>query len=69
MEDLTLLTQSLNSSVSNAAWTSKKEANLDACLLPITQRLRRYESWNEDSIAQRGKELLNEALKIGPGPS
>ena len=69
MGNLTLLTQSLNSSVSNAAWASKKEAILDASLLPITQRLRRYDSWDEDSITQRGKELLNEALKIWPGPA
>jgi len=68
MGNLTLLTQSLNSSVSNAVWANKKEAILDATLLPITQRLRRYDSWNEDSITQRGKELLNEALKIWPGP-
>lgn len=66
--NLTLLTQSLNSSVSNTAWESKKEAILDASLLPITQRLRRYDTWNEDSISQRGKELLDEALKIWPGP-
>lgn len=68
MGNLTLLTQSLNSTVSNSAWTSKKDAILDASLLPITQRLRHYESWNEDSIFQRGKELLNEAMKIWPGP-
>ena len=69
MGNLTLLTQSLNSSVSNSAWANKKEAMLDASLLPITQRLRRYEAWNEESIEQRGKELLEEALKIWPGPT
>lgn len=69
MGNLTLLTQSLNSAVSNAAWASKKDSMLDASLLPITQRLRRYESWDEDAISQRGKELLNEAFKIWPGPS
>jgi hypothetical protein len=68
MGNLTLLTQSLNSAVSNSAWVSKKEAILDASLLPITQRLRRYDSWDEDAINQRGKELLSEALKIWPGP-
>jgi hypothetical protein len=69
MGNLTLLTQSLNSSVSNSAWAEKKEAILDASLLPISQRLRRYDTWNEESIAQRGKELLAEALKIWPGPA
>ena len=69
MGNLTLLTQSLNSAVSNSAWASKKDAMLDASLLPITQRLRHYESWNEDSISQRGRDLFNEALKIWPGPA
>lgn len=66
--NLTLLTQSLNSSVSNSPWATKKDAILDSSLLPITQRLRHYDVWNEDTISLRGKELLEEALKIWPGP-
>ncbi|WP_367871724.1 DUF262 domain-containing protein [Luteolibacter sp. Populi] len=68
MGNLTLLTQSLNSSVSNSAWASKKEGMLDATLLPITQRLRRFETWDEDAIDKRGKELFEHALKIWAGP-
>jgi len=66
--NLTLLTQSLNSSVSNSSWTVKKDAMLDSSLLPITQRLRHYEKWDEETIELRGKELFQEALKIWPGP-
>jgi hypothetical protein len=53
----TLLTRSLNSSVSNSAWVIKKEAMLDASLLPITQRLRHYQNRDEQAIEQRGSEM------------
>jgi uncharacterized protein with ParB-like and HNH nuclease domain len=64
--NLTILTQPLNSSLSNAAWTTKKPALLKASLLPINQELHDYNSWDESTIANRGQELLKRALHIWP---
>lgn len=66
--NLTVLTQALNSSVSNGAWAEKKPALLQASLLPINLQLRGYEAWDEDAITRRGAELLERALRIWPGP-
>lgn len=67
--NLTILTQELNSTVSNAAWPVKKPALLTLSLLPINQELHRYAEWNEETIQARGKTLLAEALKLWPGPA
>jgi uncharacterized protein with ParB-like and HNH nuclease domain len=67
--NLTILTQELNSSVSNAAWETKKPALLGASLLPINQNLHSHAEWNEETIEKRGKELFARATKIWPGPS
>lgn len=67
--NLTLLTQPLNSSVSNASWKVKKPALLQASLLPINQQLVVYDDWNETTIEKRSKELFERALKLWPGPT
>lgn len=67
--NLTILTQALNSSVSNGTWAEKKPALLDASLLPINLQLRGCEAWDEDAITRRGTELLERALRIWPGPT
>jgi len=64
--NLTIITQPLNSSVSNSAWSVKKPALLQSSLLPINSMLSSVGSWNEDSIEKRGKTLLAHALKIWP---
>lgn len=66
--NLTMLTQSLNSSVSNSAWCDKKPALLSASLLPINQQLHSAEKWDELAIENRSKVLLDRAVKIWPGP-
>lgn len=66
--NLTILTQALNSSVSNSAWPVKKPALLQASLLPINLQLQNYETWDESAIARRGGVLLERALRIWPGP-
>lgn len=66
--NLTVLTQALNTSVSNGPWASKKPALLDASLLPINLQLHGYETWDEDAITRRGQELLDRALVVWPGP-
>lgn len=66
--NLTLLTQALNSSVSNAAWSTKKPGLMKESLLPINQHLHEFDTWDETAIVTRGKDLLTRALKVWPGP-
>lgn len=66
--NLTVVTQSLNSAVKNREWAVKRPALLEASLLPINQQLHAYSAWDEEAIAQRGKEMLERALTIWPGP-
>ena len=66
--NLTLLTQALNSSVSNEQWAAKKPALCASSLLPINLQLHRYSSWDEATITQRGQELLGRAVEIWPSP-
>lgn len=66
--NLTILTQALNSTVSNSAWPIKKPALMAASLLPINQQLHEYASWDEAAIRRRGASLLEKALRIWPGP-
>lgn len=64
--NLTILTQPLNSSVSNSGWKEKKPALLTASLLPINQQLHAFEFWDETAIEVRSKALFERALKIWP---
>jgi len=64
--NLTILTQALNSLVSNSGWTIKKPALLKASLLPINQQLHEADTWDESAIEERSKELFERAIKIWP---
>lgn len=64
--NLTILTQSLNSSVSNSPWILKKPELLKHSLLPINQLLHDVSTWDETAITQRSDELLARALKVWP---
>lgn len=66
--NLTIITQELNSAVSNSDWEIKKPALLDS-LLPINQRLRNHESWDETAIQNRSRDLLDRALQIWRRPN
>lgn len=66
--NLTILTQALNSSVSNSPWPEKRPALLNASLLPINQQLHKYDVWDEQAITSRSKELFVKALSVWPGP-
>lgn len=68
MGNLTILTQELNSSVSNSAWATKKPELLKSSLLSINQQLHTYDVWDEKGIQKRCEELLQRALKVWPGP-
>lgn len=66
--NLTILTQALNSAISNGPWTEKKLALLQSSLLPINLQLGACDRWDEESISKRGRALLDRALRIWPGP-
>jgi hypothetical protein len=67
--NLTILTQPLNSSVSNDAWESKKPALLRSSLLPINQSLDSCGVWNEEEIERHAEDLFRRAIRIWPAPS
>jgi hypothetical protein len=64
--NLTILTQELNSSVSNSPWSTKRPELMRHSLLPINQELTGFESWNEEAIAKRAEDLFKKALKQWP---
>lgn len=64
--NLTILTQGLNSSVSNSPWGVKKPELLKHSLLPINQQLHDAQTWDEGAIAQRGDALFARALNVWP---
>jgi uncharacterized protein with ParB-like and HNH nuclease domain len=66
--NLTILTQALNSSVSNSSWKDKRPQLLAASLLPINLQLHTIDSWDEIAIEERTKALFARAIKIWPGP-
>jgi len=53
--NLTIVTQELNTAVSNGPWHEKKPALLAASLLPINLQLATIDAWNEGSIATRSE--------------
>lgn len=64
--NLTILSQPLNSSVSNSHWEKKKPELLLNSLLPINQSLHLINVWDESAIEKRANELFQRALKIWP---
>jgi uncharacterized protein YqcC (DUF446 family) len=66
MGNLTLLTQELNSAVSNREWAAKRDAILETSLLPLNQPLRGVESWDERAIRSRAEGLFGRALVLWP---
>lgn len=67
--NLTVLTQALNSSVSNGAWVTKRPEVMKSSLLPINQQLHGFDTWDEEAIHKRGKDLFSRAIRLWPGPS
>lgn len=66
--NLTLVTQALNSALSNGKWKEKKEAVFLSSVLPLNLPLRTCDAWDESTIKQRSEELFERALTIWPGP-
>ena len=66
--NLTILTQPLNSAVSNGPWAVKRGELMRHSLLPINQQLSDKDAWGEDAISKRSDALFERALKIWPHP-
>lgn len=72
--NLTLVTQPLNSALSNSPWAgedglpSKRKELAKRSVLLINQQLCEHEEWNEDLIDHRGAELAERITHIWPGP-
>jgi len=64
--NLTILTQPLNSSVSNSSWEKKKPELLRHSLLPINQQLHDVTVWDEEAIEERSFDLFQRALELWP---
>lgn len=69
--NLTLLTKSLNSKVSNGPWQTKRAALLDHNTITLTGRvIKRTENhnWDEELIDSRTTELIDAILRVWPVP-
>lgn len=67
--NLTLLTKSLNPSISNGPWSKKREAIQENSVLKLNNRLWDQSIWDEQAIRRRGEELFRLALEIWPRPA
>lgn len=69
--NLTLVTQALNSKVSNSAWLVKKKAFIEHTTLLLTADLVNAgdEEWGAEKIHRRGKRLTEDILEIWPVPA
>ena len=68
--NLTVLTDKLNPSISNAAWENKREAIQEHSVLRLNRHLVSNwpDEWNENTIAERGEWLSKKASEVWPGP-
>lgn len=68
--NLTLVTQSLNSAVSNDPWAEKRSEIERHSILPMNHDLIEHagDVWNEAAILARGRRLAERAIQIWPGP-
>lgn len=66
--NLTLLTQSLNSSISNGPFGAKRSALNEHSLLVLNREITQYDDWDEDSISARGESLFCFAKDLWPIP-
>lgn len=68
--NLTLVTQALNSSLSNGAWDAKQRALAASTSLLITHEILRDHptSWTDDDVRERTRTLTEEIVAIWPAP-
>lgn len=66
--NLTLLTQSLNSGISNSPWVDKRKAIEEFGVLRLSAPLKIAGEWSEATIAARSKDLAEVACQVWPRP-
>lgn len=66
--NLTLLTDKLNSAVSNAAYFTKRPSITEQSALRLNAYFQRIDEWDEEAILARGRELFRSAQGIWPHP-
>ncbi|MNY19294.1 hypothetical protein D3C86_1527200 [compost metagenome] len=67
--NLTLITQELNSSVSNAAYAERRPEITKQSALRLNAYFQDVAVWDEAAIIQRGEHLFELALKVWPYPA
>lgn len=67
--NLTLVTGSLNSSLSNQAWAAKRTRLSQHSLLLLNSELAAAEAWDEQAIDARGVKLTAELKALWPSPT
>ena len=66
--NLTLVTQKLNSSLSNAAWEQKRNGLREHSVLLLNNELMSQSSWNEEIIRCRSRRMADLVSELWPGP-
>lgn len=66
--NLTLVTQKLNSSASNASWEVKREALQQHSILRLNKELASESHWDEESIRDRSRRMARLVAECWPGP-
>lgn len=61
--NLTLLNHSINKSIKNADWTTKKESYKNSSV-SLTKDLLKYDVFSKDEVINRGKEIIDTCLSI-----
>lgn len=67
--NLTLITQELNSSVSNAAYSVRRPEITKQSALQLNAYFQEVSEWDEAAIVKRGEHLFETALKLWPYPA
>lgn len=66
--NLTLVTGSLNSTLSNQSWSKKQDRFRNHSLLLLNRTIGSFEDWSETQIRIRASDLSGRFLKLWPGP-
>ena len=67
--NLTLLTQELNSSVSQSAFSEKRTPIIEQSALALNRYFQNVDEWNEEKINERGRDLFEIAKTIWEYPA
>ena len=66
--NLTLVTQKLNSSLSNSHWEHKRNGLQEHSVLLLNNELMSESAWNEETIQSRSRRMADLVCEVWPGP-